>query len=150
MGELLSSLDVKPLEGQTQSVSLVKALPVNMHREPVLLLSQHPFVPLILILEHRLVKLKTSLPQKWRGCMGIPLYVPAANIVQESKIRDNWIPYMPLLHGWSCEFQCRRPHQFGSPDASPPQFDLSSACTPAGIIRIRTTNHQREGGTCLD
>ena len=26
--------------------------------------------------------------------MGIPLHVPAANILQESKIRENWIQYM--------------------------------------------------------
>jgi hypothetical protein len=51
MGKLLSNLEVKPLEGQTQSVCLVKALPVNMHREPVMLLSQYSFVPLILIVE---------------------------------------------------------------------------------------------------
>ncbi len=94
MDELISSLEVKPLEGQTQSLYLVKVLPVNMHREPVLLLSQHSFVPLILILEHRVVKLKISRPQKWRGCIGIPLRVPAANILQESKLRESWIPYM--------------------------------------------------------
>jgi hypothetical protein len=62
LDELLSSFEVKPLEGQT--------------------------------LEHRVGKLKISRPQKWRGCMGIPLHVRAADILQESKIRENWIPYM--------------------------------------------------------
>jgi hypothetical protein len=94
LDELLSSFEVKPLEGQTQSVYLVKALPVNMHREPVLLISQHSFVPHILSLETRVGKLKISRPQKWRGCLGISLHVRAADILQESKIRENWIPNM--------------------------------------------------------
>ncbi len=95
LDELLSSFEVKPLEGQTQFVYLVKVLPVNMHREPVLLISQHSFVPLILILEHWVVtKLKISRPHKWRGCLGIQLHVRAADILQESQIRENWIPYM--------------------------------------------------------
>ncbi len=36
--------------------------------------------------------------------MGIPLYVPAANIVQESKIRENWILYMDGPANFSTDF----------------------------------------------
>ena len=49
MHKLISSFEVKPLEGQTEAVNLVAALPVNMHRVTRLLLEKLHLVPLVLI-----------------------------------------------------------------------------------------------------
>jgi hypothetical protein len=96
MNELLSSLEIKPLEGQTQPVHLIPTLPVNMHGVPAVLISQPPFVPEILILEILFTKLYIEVcrPHKWRRNTGVSRQVFSAYFLHAEEIFNKRIMHL--------------------------------------------------------
>ncbi len=94
---MLSSLEEKPLEGQTQPVYLVKALPVNMLREHVLLLSEHSFVELRSTdLDCRTLarEIENKLVPEMEGVHGDTAPCARCKLPAGVQIRENWIPYL--------------------------------------------------------